>query len=493
MKRNSRMVVFMVLALCALTACSSDSTSGDSTPSDSTSGDTSTAASNDSTNTSSNDPDAPINSTEGTLLTDGTHNILFIIADDLGVDNVSGYGEHDESASTPNIDSLASSGVMFRNAWVNPMCSPSRASLYTGRHAYHHGVLHPAGAELDTEEETFAEVLQAAGYRTALFGKWHLGSSDGTTPIDQGFNYFAGAEGNIDDYFNWTKLTMGGRDNLDSEETSTQYATAVNVSDAKSWIGQVSAQDNPWMAVIAFNAPHSPYHVPPSSLYSSVTLNGEAGDECDGTTDSQSDCYHAAAEAMDNKLGELITFLDTQGELDNTLVVVIGDNGTPGNVIIDDGVFDGSHGKTTVYEGGVNVPFIVYGPNIGIEQGLEETELVMGLDVFTTFIEVAGAEATSGNTIDSQSLLEHITGGDTSDARTVLYTELFRTEDDIDRWAITNGNAKYIYNDGVEECYNLNRDPGESSEKYADDAPITGTCDTLKTQRPCIDTSECPE
>ena len=175
-----------------------------------------TSSTSNDTSSTSNDTSGTSNGTTGstgseTLQTNGSHNILLIIGDDIGVDNVSGYDEHEDSANTPEIDSLASSGVMFRNTWVNPMCSPSRASIYTGRHAYNHGVLHPSESTLDSEEETIAEILQAAGYNTALFGKWHLGTGDGSTPIDQGYDYWIGADSNLSDYFAWTKHTMDSR------------------------------------------------------------------------------------------------------------------------------------------------------------------------------------------------------------------------------------------------------------------------------------------
>ncbi|MCB1134503.1 MAG: sulfatase-like hydrolase/transferase, partial [Verrucomicrobiae bacterium] len=201
------------------------------------------------------------------VLPSSTPNILFVVADDIGVDNISAYGEHASSASTPSIDALASDGVLFRNTWANPMCSPSRASLLTGRHAFRHGLLHPAGAELDADEETVAEILQGVGYATALFGKWHLGTSTGTTPADQGYDYFSGAlSGNIDDYFSWTKTTQEVIDGVTYQDSSTEtgYATSTNVAEAQSWIAQ---QSSPWLVTLAFNAGHSPYHVPPSDLH----------------------------------------------------------------------------------------------------------------------------------------------------------------------------------------------------------------------------------
>ncbi len=362
------------------------------------------------------------------------------------------------------------------------MCSPSRASIYTGRHAFRHGVLHPSESELDPSEETIAEVLSDAGYATAMFGKWHLGESSGYQPTDQGYDYFSGSlGGNISDYFSWTKTTIDPAAGTETETTATSYATAVNRAEAQSWIGQ---QSGPWMVTLAFNAGHSPFHVPPAGLHS-VSLTGSVGETCDSgdNTDSKADCYRAMVEAMDTEIGTLLSYLDTAGELDNTLVICLGDNGTPGNVIIDDGVFSTDHGKSTVYEGGVNVPLIISGPSTLTDT--EVTDLVQVFDVFATMREVGNASSTAGITIDSISLYDYLVGNTVSDPRDTIYTELYSDSLGIDRWAITNGTAKYIYNDGTEECYNLNRDAGETSNKYDETgAPITNRCDSLSLQTP---------
>lgn len=432
---------------------------------------------------------AAVGTSRSALATNGSVNVLFIVADDVGVDNISGYGEHAQSANTDNIDSLADSGVLFRNAWVNPMCSPSRASLYTGRHAFRHGVLHPSEAELSSDEETIAEVMHNAGYATALFGKWHLGDQEGMRPTEQGFDYFSGSlPGFLDDYFAWTKTQMTAGSTTVTEVTETDYATSVNVSEAETWI---AGQTSPWMATVAFNAGHTPYHVPPASLHN-VSLSGSEGDACGSGADPIKKCYRAMVEAMDTEIGNLLSWLDTEGQLDNTLVIVIGDNGTAGPVIIDDDVFSSTHGKSTVYEGGMNVPLVIYGPSLGVQQGVEIDSLVEGFDVFATMVEVSGGSSTSGITIDSQSLVDYLVGNTVSNERSYLYTELYKSDGSIDLWAMTDSVGKYLYVDGTEECYNLKLDPGESVEKYATGAAITSRCDSLKSSRPCLATDECP-
>ena len=244
----------------------------------------------DETDDASGDPEAS-----------GIENVLLIIADDMGVDNVTAYGEHSESAITPTIDQLAERGVLFRNAWANPSCAPTRGSLMTGRYAFRNGATHPSVNVLNTDEITIAEVISEAGYQTALFGKWHLGDGvrggAGTLPTDQGFDHFSGhINGNIRDYYGWPKttLTAPGQTMAANEITETAYATEVNTQEAVSWI---NATTNPWLAIVSYAAPHSPFHVPPKDRFSSIDLNGDVGEICGGggASDSDEDCYRAMA------------------------------------------------------------------------------------------------------------------------------------------------------------------------------------------------------
>lgn len=413
--------------------------------------------------------------------TDGSKNILLIVADDLGVDNISGYGEQPNyTAQTPTIDTLASEGILFRNAWANPMCSPSRASMLTGRHAFRHGVTSPAGNlhVLADSEETIAEALSAIGYETALFGKWHLGSGTGEYPTNQGFDYYSGGLGpGVENYFSWTKTVITSQGGSPSTSTETDYATEVTATEAASWINQATA---PWFVEVAFNAPHAPMHVPPDNTYS-IGLRGSAGNSC--TVPARPDCYRAAAESMDHYINEMLASIGT-ATLNDTLIIFVGDNGTPGNVVIEEAglPFDTSHGKGTVYEGGINIPMIIWGgANMGVDSVSEEGDMIQIQDLFSTILEVANANSSTSGTIDGQSLIGYF---DTETAkpfaRSSLYTELLNSTQNIDRWAITDGVDKYINIEGVEECYDLTTDPGETYSSSGS----TPACNFLKTSKP---------
>lgn len=411
-------------------------------------------------------------------------NILLIVADDLGVDNISGYGEQpNHSAQTPIIDNLATHGVLFRNTWANAQCSPSRASLLTGRHAFRHGVTHPGGAfsTLSANEETVAEVLSNGGYATALFGKWHLGDSPGVYPTDQGFDYFSGTlSSGIADYFAWEKTVITSQGGTPASVNETDYATEVTADEATDWINQTTG---PWFAEVAFNAPHSPFHVPPDNRYS-ISLSGNAGARCTAANanDDREDCYRAATEAMDSYIGDILAQIEPE-KLANTLIIFIGDNGTPGPVTIEEtGLpFAQDHAKSTVYEGGINVPLIISsGSDLETQIG-EVTDLIQIQDLFSTIIDVTQTSSSNSITIDGQSLSNHIgLSSTTITPRNSLYTELLNTIQNIDRWAHTDGSTKYINNEGTEECYDLSTDPGETNPSSGSAA----TCLTLKASRP---------
>jgi arylsulfatase B len=414
---------------------------------------------------------------------DGSKNILLIVADDIGVDIIGSYREQPNySAKTPNIDRLAEDGVLFRNAWANPKCSPSRASILTGRHAFRHGVTNTGrDGNLSSDEETIAEALSAAGYNTALFGKWHLGT---VYPTNQGFDYFSGSLGNLDNYYSWEKTLADASDDNVTITAETTYATQLVTEESLTWIGQATS---PWFVEVSYNAPHSPYHVPPIGRYTSYTLAGVEGDACtrSANTDTPADCYRAAAETLDSYLGELLAGID-QEALANTLIIFVGDNGTPGEVVIEEEglTFSSSHAKGTVYEGGVNVPLIIAGGiNMGVDSA-EVTDLIQVQDIFPTILAVANA-STTANVIDGQSLIGYLDAhAETPDSRDTQFTELTSESENLDRWALSNSQEKYIYNEGTEECYHLDSDPGELINLYDNGGSSTSICDMLKTSHP---------
>ena len=406
------------------------------------------------------------------------NNILLFVGDDIGVDNVSAYGEHSQSAITPTIDDLANRGIMFRNAWANQQCSPTRASVLTGRYSFRHGVTSPGGATgtLNDSEVTIAELLSDAGYQTALFGKWHLGTGNESLPTAQGFDHFSGGLNSaVEDYFAWQKVVVTSQGGTPTTINETDYATEVVAEESVDWIN--NTDDRPWFAMVSFNAPHGPFHVPPNNRYSNVTLNGPVGASCgNGDVDSDDLCYRAMIEAMDSYMSDILAQISPE-KLAQTLIIFLGDNGTPNATVIAEDSFQRGRAKGTVYEGGVNVPLIINASddvNINIA---EIPDLVQIQDVFSTIAHVAGVQNPSNVQIDGRSLLGYVQT--TIPAPTPRQTQFTFATQDL-QWAHSNGVDKYILIDDGEECYNLINDPGELNPNSGDQA----TCNLLRDTRP---------
>ncbi len=338
-----------------------------------------------------------------------TPNIVLIIADDFGVDFLGAYGEGAAPPCTPNIDSFATDSLLFRNAWTNPVCTPTRAAVLTGRYGFRTGMGGVGGSfGLPFSELTLPEML--TGYNSSAVGKWHLAGNGGNShPNSTGFGYFAGAlSGGLPDYFQWPKVVNG------VSSTSTNYATTDTADEAIAAMGVMSTTSEPWFLYVAFNSPHSPWHVPPAALCPAAANCNTAF--C-MTVDDNSPNWRkgkAMVEAMDTELGRLLAALDQVDP--DAYVVFIGDNGTPGQ--LSQSPFPSNHAKGTLYEGGVNVPLIVRGP--GVVPG-ESQALVSSVDLFATFAELAEVSAT---TEDSISMVPYFTNPALS-LRSTVYSETF--------------------------------------------------------------------
>ena len=307
-------------------------------------------------------------------------NTLLVIADDLGVDSVGCYGLGANPPPTPVLDGLAAAGIRFTAAQAEPLCSPTRASLHTGRHAFRAGIgaaLPMSSPGLAASEVLLPEILAPAGIRTGLFGKWHLGNDLGPlTPTAEGFGTFTGAlGGTLQNYFLWQKVENG------VAAQSTAYATTDTVDEA---LGFVTGSTQPWFVVLAFHAGHAPYHAPPAALH---TQNLAGLDPAV----TPAPFHRAMVEAMDRELGRFLASLPAATRA-NTNVVFVGDNGTAPQVV--EAPFDPARSKGTVYQGGVRVPLIVSGPAVG---GLPRVEpgLVHVVDLFATLAALQGVNARS--------------------------------------------------------------------------------------------------
>ncbi len=311
-----------------------------------------------------------------TAATTTSPNILFIVVDDLGIEVLDNYnsGGVATTAPTPNIDRLARRGVTFDNVWGAPLSAPARAEMLTGRYGFNTGIV-ALDIELSTRERTLHSSLPKS-YANSLIGKWHLSKRE-TSPESYGIDYFAGflATGGVRDYSQW-QLTQNGRTSLCNE-----YITSKLTDLALDWI---SEQSKPWFCWLAYNAPHTPYHLPPSKLHTQRGLKDN-----DASIESNPFPYFVAMiESLDHEIGRLLDGIPAT-ELENTVVIFIGDNGTAREVI--QSPYSSSEGKGTIFEGGVRIPLIVSGAGVN-RIGERETALISATDIFATVMELAGED-----------------------------------------------------------------------------------------------------
>jgi arylsulfatase A-like enzyme len=387
-------------------------------------------------------------------------NILLIIADDYGADASLLYNSTSNGAQlppTPNIAALAQRGVVFANAYANPVCSPTRACLITGRHAFRTGVgdaIMAGSPVLQASEFTLPEALNASGlgYHLAQFGKWHLALGPNTPLTVGGWTNFAGSiPGAVASYTDWTKTVNGA-----STANYTNYATTDVVNDAIGWIQ--ARGTNPWLAWVAFNAAHTPLHKPPASLaphYASLP-----GTQFD-INNNPANYFDAMIEAMDTEIGRLLAAVN----LTNTHVIFLGDNGTPSGTLQPP--YPGGRGKSTLYEGGIKVPLIIAGPAVTNPNRTNST-LVHAVDLFATILELAGtsvaATVPANVVVDSRSIVPALLGA--TDPSRRVYADLFGDTllNGQDGRMLRDTRYKLIrFNDGHDEFYDLQTDAYEGT------------------------------
>lgn len=402
-----------------------------------------------------------------------SRNILLIIADDYGIDATQYYPSTDRRTTTPpapptpNLRNLARQGLLFRNAWSQPSCSPTRATIITGRYGFRTGIGKPVPHDLSApapvlaaSELTLPEAFRARpelGYYLAHIGKWHLGRG-ADDPNRQGWPIFKGPHpdlAKLEDFYRWTKVVNG------VAGISTVYATTDQVNDTIAAIGEARAAGRPFFITLALSAPHSPYQKPPNDLHSRDSLPAGATSQS-----MRRPYYEAMIEAMDTELGRLLGRVD----LATTTVIFLGDNGTPNEVIAKPYAAD--HAKLRVYEQGIRVPLIVAGAGVASPNRLVSA-LVNTVDLYPTILRLAGIDPATvlpaGRRIDGVSLLPLITTTSAAAVRPWAYADKFDLAFN-EKWerAIRDGRYKLIERAAglpwpVREFFDLQADPLEKN------------------------------
>ena len=392
-------------------------------------------------------------------------NIVYIVADDLGWKDV---GFHGSDIRTPNLDKLATNGVRLEQFYAQPMCTPTRAALMTGRYPIRYGLqtaVIPSSATygLATDEWLLPQALKEAGYYTAIVGKWHLGHADPKYwPRQRGFDYQYGPLIGEIDYFTHEAhgVVDWYRNNKLVKEEG--YSTTLLGNEAVKLIEQHDAS-TPFYLYLTFNAPHTPYQATQEYLDQYKTIS-----------DPSRRAYAASITAMDDQIGRVVAALEKKGMRDNTLIVFQSDNGGTRNkmfageedvskVVIpcDNGPY--RDGKGSLYEGGTRVVALANWPR-HIKPGGISNEMIHVVDMYPTLATLAAAPFTRSKPLDGLDVWATISEGKPSPRTEVIYNvEPFRA-------GIRQGDWKLIWRTPLPsaiELYNIAQDPSEKNNVAA--------------------------
>lgn len=391
-------------------------------------------------------------------------NIVYIVADDLGWKDV---GFHGSDIRTPQIDKLASGGARLESFYTMSLCTPSRASLMTGRYPLRYGlqtgvILAGQTYGLPTDEYLLPQALKDAGYSTSIVGKWHLGHADRKYwPQQRGFDYHYGAVLGEIDYYTHAEhgVTDWYKNNQKLNEKG--YVTQL-LGDEAVRLVQAHNTAKPLFLYLAFTAPHAPYQAPK-----------EYEDRYKDIADPTRRTYAAMISCMDDQIGRVVAELEKKGMRDNTLIVFMSDNG--GNLSAmfageldvsklklpsDNGPYRG--GKGMLYEGGTRVAALANWPG-RIKPGTVTGAMHM-VDMMPTLASLAGASLAKSKPLDGVNVWPVISEGKPSPRTEVVYNvEPFRG-------AVRQGDWKLIWRTPLPsalELYNISEDPSEKTNVAA--------------------------
>ncbi len=394
-------------------------------------------------------------------------NIVYFLADDLGHTDVGFTGSKD--IRTPNIDKLAAEGAVLDSFYVQPVCSPTRAALLTGRYATHTGVytIVTPGAPwgLPLSERTLPQALREAGYTTAICGKWHLGEfQPDYTPTHRGFDHQYGHMFGAIDYF--TKMRGQQHDWYRDDQPLDEagYTTHLVSKEACRLIRE-QPDGKPLFLYVPFNGVHAPHQVPPEYAKAYPNLSGVR------------QTMAGMVSAVDEAIGQITAALDEKGLRKNTLIIFSSDNGGPGpgKVTMNTPL---RAGKGTIYEGGMRVCAFATWPG-HIAAGITIKEPMHAVDWYPTLLKLAGASAEQKLAPDGLDILPVLTQGAKSPHDAILLhgtkpgTAAIRMGDwklllhasDVD--AEEAGGEKSTTGKSI-ELYNLAEDISESKNLAAD-------------------------
>ena len=404
-------------------------------------------------------------------------NVILVMTDDQGYAPLGRHGH--PWLKTPNMDRLHDSSTRFTRFLVSPTCSPTRSALMTGRHPLKNGVTHTIleRERLTLDATTLPQVLKAAGYATAMFGKWHLGDEEDYQPHRRGFDEaFIHGAGGIGQAYNCSCADAPGNKYVDptirhngSFVKTKGFCTDVFFTAALGWIKEKAAADQPFFAYVATNAPHGPFIAPEENAKRFTDLG--FGKEQAG--------FYGMIENIDENLGRMLDKLQQWQLLENTVVIFMSDNGMTGGGSgkIGQPVGRAADGSTMEFynanmkglkgstdEGGVRVPFFIRWDG-HIQPGRDIDTIAAHIDVFPTIAALAGAKL-PGKQVEGRSLLPLIADPEAAWEDRYLFTHKGRWPTGADpeksKWtdfAVRNQRFRLVDNVAL---YDMLADPGQT-------------------------------
>ena len=389
-------------------------------------------------------------------------NFVFIVADDLGYADLGCYGGRDAAfgAVSPVLDRIAANGLRFTQGYANsPVCSPTRFALMTARYQYR---LRGAAEEpinsksrgsatlgLPPEHPTLPSLLRAAGYRTALVGKWHLGYPPHFGPLRSGYEEFFGPMSGGVDYF--THADSSGKHDLwvgEQSQVEDGYLTDLISERAVDWIGRMAQGDAPLLLSLHYTAPHWPWET-----------RDDRGAKVEGSlfhlAGGNIHTYRRMIHHMDEGIGRVLDALQRAGRLADTLVVFTSDNG--GERFSDNWPLVG--GKMDLTEGGIRVPYVVQWPAV-IAPGGVSAQHCLTMDWSATMLDAAGVTAHPDWPLDGVSLLPVLRDPAAAFARPMHWRMNHRGQR-----ACRDGRWKYLRVDGHDYLFDIDADERERANR----------------------------
>ncbi|MEX0321894.1 MAG: arylsulfatase [Puniceicoccaceae bacterium] len=381
-------------------------------------------------------------------------NVVLVITDDQGYGDIAAHGN--PIINTPAMDALHAESVRLTNYHVSPTCAPTRGALLSGHYTNRAGPWHTIMGRsfLRPESTTMGTVFGKNGYKTGMFGKWHLGDNYPYRPQDRGFqevvNHNGGGVGQTPDYWNNSYFD----DTYFHNGVPTKYkgyCTDVFFQEAKRFIGESIEANKPFFAYICTNAPHGPFHV--EDRYWKPYVNK--------VNNEREAIFYGMIENIDDNVADLREFLDKKGVADDTIFIFTTDNGTAsGEKIFND---DMRGKKGSQYEGGHRVPFFLHWPKAGLKKPRDIDRLTAHIDILPTLIELCGLKAPLDYSFDGRSLVPLLFRNKVTWPDRTIITDSQRVKDPIkwkssatmtNRWRLING----------EELYDIIKDPSQTKD-----------------------------